>query len=983
MSSFRPVRRQFVFALISSVPLIFSAQVKSEAASFVNPFIGTGGHGHTFPGAVVPFGMVQLSPDTRVDGSWDGCSGYHYSDKKIYGFSHTHLSGTGCSDWGDILLLPYTGTTSMNNAEYASHFSHASEMAEPGYYTVKLDKYNVKVELSVTPRVGIHRYKYKRGEDKQILIDLLHRDKTLECDLQQKDSITFVGYRISEAWARRQILYFAVRFSKPVKSYQIASNKNLLMPGALGNSRSEGATINFGNSPGEELLVKVAISQVSTEGALKNLDNEAPHWDFDLYRQNARKAWNEQLSKVKIEEDKPDTKTVFYTALYHCFIHPSLSMDVDGQYLGRDLKVHKAEGFTVYSVYSLWDTYRALHPLFTLLEADRTNDFIQSFLQQYTQSGRLPMWELSANETDCMIGFHAVSVITDAYMKGIRNYNIDLAYEAMKAASNYTAYGIPIFNKQGYLQIDDENESVSKSLEYAYDNWCIATLAQRLDKNEEAIYYYRRAWAYINFFDSTSGHLRPRKNGAWLKPFFPEEINNHFTEGNSWQYSFYVPQDVEGLMALHGGKKAFEQKLDELFTASSKTRGREQADVTGLIGQYAHGNEPSHHMAYLYNHCGAPQKTIAYTRRICKDFYRNAPDGLIGNEDCGQMSAWYVFTAMGLYPLCPGTGFYELGTPLFKSLDLSLLNHRQLKISSDNTAMNVPDVVMVNGKPSFRTFLRHEELLATNEIAFKAWVSGSLNYGSETVPPVFVLPEGKKMLAAPIIESPGRVFRDKATVSMHLINSDKAKIQYTISTADGLVSEQIYKSPFEIRNTATLSARAKADDGTESGLSVCRLNKIKNNYTADIHARVNSQYAAEGTQTLFDGIYGDWNWRKGDWLGYQGQDVPVVIDLLDKKNLSRVGINCLQDRGSWIFFPKAVEVYISDDNKAFQLAGTVYCPEDLMRRDIQTYTYALDFKTPRQARYVKLLLKNAGKLPDWHPGAGGDSFIFLDEVEID
>jgi predicted alpha-1,2-mannosidase len=970
--------------IIVGIGLVFSTDFHSQTRlnDFVNPMIGTGGHGHTFPGAVWPFGMVQLSPDTRVDGSWDGCSGYHYSDKMIYGFSHTHLSGTGCSDWGDVLLMPLTGTVSMNNKDYASTFSHNNEKASAGYYKLRLDKHNIDVELTVSPRVGIHHYTFPKAQEMKVLLDLLHRDKTLDCNFTIKDSVTITGFRISEAWAKKQMLYFAIKFSKPIQSVQVAQAGKLV--DETSKLRKEGAVFSFGKSTENGLMVKVSISQVSESGALNNLEVEAPHWNFETYRSKASDAWENQLQKIKIEEEDKNKKTVFYSALYHCFIHPSLSMDVDGRYRGRDFQVHKAEGFVNYSVFSLWDTYRALHPLFTLLEPERTSDFIQSFLNQYQQSGRLPMWELSANETDCMIGFHSVSVIADSYLKGIRNFDVNLAYEAMKAASNYTGYGIPIFNQQGYLQIEDENESVSKSLEYAYDNWCISQMAVKMGKTEEAKVFFKRSQAYKNLFDSASGHLRPRKNGSWLSPFYPEEINNHFTEGNSWQYSFYVPHDVEGLMELHGGKEQFENKLDSLFQTSTKTRGREQADVTGLIGQYAHGNEPSHHMAFLYNYTGEPKKTIYYTRKICNEFYKNSPDGLIGNEDCGQMSAWYVFAAMGFYPVCPGSNAYALSTPLFKTIDLSVPENRRLKIQSDNNSMSVPEVVLLNGKPSFSSFIQHDELIRAGRIEFKAHKAGeSLNYGKEL--PIITNPllKSNQYIPAPIIETPKRVFQEKSTVSMHCINSVQKNIYYTFGKEEITRNSSPFRGPLEIDSTCTIRAKVIAEDGLESGEAVCRLNKIKYPYEISTAAKVNSQYAADGLKSLFDGIRGDWNWRKGDWLGYQAQDVVLEVDMLKEIAVGRIALNCLQDRGAWIFFPKQVSVYVSVDNKNFDLLDTIVCDSGLVNREIQNFTYTCVLKQKANCRFLRIELKYPGKLPDWHPGAGGESFIFMDELEIE
>ncbi len=657
----------------------FVAQTKH--AQFVNPFIGTGGAGHTFPGAVVPFGMMQLSPDTRIDGSWEGCGGYHYSDSIIYGFTHTHLSGTGVSDYGDILIMPTLQKSNFKNKTYATKFSHLKEKASAGFYEVTLNN-NVNAKLTATERVGIHQYSFPKMDTATIVLDLLHRDKTLNCSLTIVDSVTVIGSRISEAWANEQHVYYIIKFNKPIISKKI--NIQTLSKGMSEKEKNVGAYFQFDNRDGKPLLIKVGISQTGTDGAKLNLEAEATHWNFEKYKQDAELSWEKELSKIEIQTINDEQNIIFYTALYHCFTHPSLAGDVDGKYRGRDLKVHQANGFTPYTVFSLWDTFRGLHPLFTIIEQKRTTDIINTFLQQHKESGRLPMWELSANETNCMIGFHSVSVIADAMTKGVTGFDKNAIYESMVAASNYTSWNIPTFNKNNFVQIDDESESVSKTLEYAYDNWCIAQVAKKLNKKTDYDLYMKRAQAYKNVYDKKTGFMRPRKNGNWLSPFEPREVNNHFTEANSWQYSFFVPQDVSGLVKLMGGEKQFEQKLDNLFSAKSETEGRTQADITGLIGQYAHGNEPSHHMAYLYNYVSKPQKTQEKIYQILTEFYKNNPDGLIGNEDCGQMSAWYVLSSMGFYQVCPGKAEYTIGSPLFDNVKIHLENGKTFEISKKN-----------------------------------------------------------------------------------------------------------------------------------------------------------------------------------------------------------------------------------------------------------------------------------------------------------
>ncbi|MES2678777.1 MAG: GH92 family glycosyl hydrolase [Bacteroidota bacterium] len=974
------LRTGFFILIINCKPAL--AQTKYN--NYVNPFIGTGGHGHTFPGAVLPFGMVQLSPDTRVDGSWDGCSGYHYSDSIIYGFSHTHLSGTGVSDWGDILLMPASQVSSMDQKSYASLFSHTTEKASPGFYEVTLRKDKIAAALTVTTRTGIHRYTFLKAKNQVLLIDLLHRDKTLDCDLKLLDSVTVSGYRISEAWALEQHEYFVMKLSKPIKRIRYAKNKQL--KDEVNRStveKMEGATLEFDAGDEPVLMVKVAISSVSEEGAVKNLQAEAPHWNFEKYKTDAEQAWDKELQKIEVSDTDKNKLAVFYTALYHCFIHPSLNMDVDGRYRGRDQKIHTAEGFTNYSVFSLWDTYRALKPLLTIVQPSKTRDFINTFLAQYKQAGRLPVWELSGNETDCMIGFHSVSVIADAITKGIRGFDTTLAYEAMKAASNDQNYGVPLFNKYGFLQVDDESESVSKTLEYGYDNWCIARIARLMGKKEDEALYFRRAQAYRNLFDDSTGLMRPRKNGNWLRPFYGSEINNHFTEGNSWQYSFYVPHDISGLIGLHGGKVNFEKKLDQLFTTSEKTKGREQADVTGLIGQYAHGNEPSHHMAYLYNYVGAPHKTVKRVQQICKNFYFNRPDGLIGNEDCGQMSAWYVFSAMGLYPVCPASEEYVLGLPLFKTIKINLDNGNTFLISNATLPAQNISAVQLNNKINLRPALADQSIITGGTLQFQSSSEneGKGSYGRgkyclQSLPDL-----NPVLIPAPLINSPTQVFKNQLVVKIAALNKGN-ECTYTTDGSEPTRTSKKYIKPFVLDSNCVIKARAYSATDS-STVSTAVFYKIKYKYKVQLNSKANPQYAVEGAPSLIDGINGSTNWRKGSWLGFQGQDFECKVDLHREKDIRLVSLNTLQDTRSWIVFPSEVSFYGSTDDKNYELMGTAI-------NNIKPDNYGLllqKFETkslnPKPVRYIKIRANNFGKLPSWHQGSGGDAFIFADEIEIE
>src|ERR1700743_465166 len=639
-----PLFRVFLFAITLCFSMLATAQKKKDFTKFVDPFIGTGGHGHTYPGAVVPFGMVQLSPDTRLEG-WDGCSGYYYTDTTVYGFSHTHLSGTGVADYCDILFMPTTGEPQFKNTDYRSGFKKKNESASPGYYKTRLDKYNIDVELTATKRVGVHVYDYPSTKQANIIIDLQHRDEVQDSWIEVVNDHEIRGFRSSNSWATNQQVYFYAKFSKSFKTYGIAKDDQMQQ----GKSKLQGKNIKMYiqfDNPGE-VISKVGISSVSTDGALKNLDAEVPDFDYKKVEKDAKADWNTELNKIQVEGGGPSAsqadqnngfrsngygrapqkkqpvvdyakikQTIFYTSLYHALIAPNIYNDVDGQYRGMDQKIHKAEGFDYYTVFSLWDTYRAEDPLFTIIERKRTLDFIKSFLAMYEQGGLLPIWPLASTETYCMVGNHSIPVIVDAYAKGIRDFDVEEAFKAMKAAVNRNQFGLDSYRKNGVVLADDEPESVSKTLEYAYDDWCIAQMAKMLNKPTDYTEFIQRAQYWKNVYNGQNGFMQARVNGGWYAPFEPTEINRNYTEGNSWQYTFLVPQDVEGLINQMGGKVNFGAKLDELFTTTSKLTGTQQSDVTGLIGQYAHGNEPSHHIAYLFNFTDEPDKTQYYVNKI-------------------------------------------------------------------------------------------------------------------------------------------------------------------------------------------------------------------------------------------------------------------------------------------------------------------------------------------------------------------------------
>ncbi|MFM2265229.1 MAG: hypothetical protein RLZ77_649 [Bacteroidota bacterium] len=918
--------------------------IAQSLSQYVNPFIGTGGHGHTFPGATTPFGMVQLSPDTRIDGSWDGCSGYHYSDSVIYGFSHTHLNGTGCSDFGDIMLMPTMGEPSLDNKVYASNFSHANEQASAGYYAVKLDKHNIDVRLTSSTRVGFHEYTFNQDGQANIILDLNHRDKLLQGVIRILDDNSIEVLRRSEAWAKDQYVYARIEFNQPmlISNYTAdsRSNQNEYYGSKVAMSFSKQV------HKGEKILMKVSLSPTSFDGAKLN-STEIKGWDFKKVQQAAVALWDSELAKIAVNTNNKDKSTIFYTALYHTMMQPNIAQDLDGSYRGRDNNLHRAEGFTYYSVFSLWDTFRAAHPLYTLIDKKRTADFINTFLAQYEQGGRLPVWELASNETDCMIGYHSVSVIADAMAKGITGFDYEKAFAAAKHSAMLDHLGLEAYKKQGFISMDDEHESVSKTLEYAYDDWCIAQMALILNKKEDYDYFMKRSQSWKNVFDNTLGFMRPKKNGGWDKPFEPREINNNFTEGNSWQYSFFVPQDIDGMIQAYGGRAKFEAKLDELFNSESKTTGREQADVTGLIGQYAHGNEPSHHMAYLYNYVGKPEKTAQKVTYILDNFYKNEPDGLIGNEDCGQMSAWYVLSAMGIYAVTPGNPEWTSTKPYFERIKVNFEDRNPEEISATSTGEYKKYFGL---KPEKRTY----------------------GFAHQLLTPV------------PVIQASSKSFTDSLKVELESQNPTD-EIYYSITTKDEpkIVGVSfLYTQPLTISKTSTIKAFSK-NKSNQSATVEAHFFKKPNNYSINIKSKYNPQYHAGGPEGLVDGILGSENWRKGDWQGYQSQDFEATIDLQQPKTITQISARFLQDMRSWILMPTKVDYLISEDNEHFSLFRTVENSLDPQTEATTILSFTGTQFPGMQARYVKVVAHNFGVLPSWHQGAGGDAFIFIDEIQID
>lgn len=643
----------------------------AQTVQYVDPYIGTGGHGHTFLGASAPFGAIQPGP-TNIHKGWDWCSGYHYSDSVLIGFSHLHLSGTGCADLGDILVMPYTGeiktdkgTQENPDAGYASRYSHATETARPEYYAVTLDDYGVKAELTAAERTAMHRYTFPAGKPARIIVDLQegNGDRATDTFIKRIDETTFGGYRYSSGWAGDQRVFFAIKVQGAVQEFAAFDGNAPLKTAEYKSDKAKGVLTVAADKP---VLVKVAISPVSIDNAILNMQTEMDHWEFDRVVEQTRQKWNRELGRIQVEASDSQ-KRIFYTALYHTMIAPVLFNDCNGDYRGTDKKVYKDAGFQNYSIFSLWDTYRAQHPLLTITQPERVNDMIRSMLAICEQQSILPIWHLMGNETQTMVGYHAVPVIADAYFKGFDGFDANTAFEAMKASAMHDRKGVKFLKQMGYIPADKEGESVAKALEYAIDDACIASMAEALGRADDQAYFAKRAKAYATYFDAETKFMRGKMaDGSWRTPFDPiasRHREDDYCEGNAWQYTWLVPHDPEGLIGLFGSEEAFVGKLDTLFSMSSDLGEGASSDISGLIGQYAHGNEPSHHISYLYAFAGQPWKTAEKVRRIMSTMYTEGPEGLCGNEDCGQMSAWYIFSAMGFYPVHPSNGVYVLGSP--------------------------------------------------------------------------------------------------------------------------------------------------------------------------------------------------------------------------------------------------------------------------------------------------------------------------------
>ncbi|MBQ9473933.1 MAG: GH92 family glycosyl hydrolase [Bacteroidales bacterium] len=968
-----------------------------DLASYVNPLVGTDLHGHTTPAAIVPFGMVQPGPDTRLSG-WDGCSGYHYSDDTIYGFSQTHLSGTGCDDYCDVLMMPVSlpsAPYSLSRNDYLSTFKHTKEKVEAGYYKIRMDN-GLTVELTASQRVAYHNYHYNT-EGGGIVVDLTHRDRLLGGGFAYDSALTLLtGWRESSCWNPDQKLFFAMSFDVVPDGITYYGRDGSL---ALDTTERVKAYISL-PSGCNAVGVKVAVSSVDIAGAVANLMGDKGV-DFASAKEAARASWNTALGKITLRNALLDDSRRFYTALYHCMTAPYLYSDIDGRYRGVDDSVHhvecRADGspHEIYTVFSLWDTYRALHPLLTILEPGRTEDFVYTMLQHYLQGGELTMWELWGHETHCMIGYHAAPVILDAMRSGLLT-GWDTLYvpfhESFSGCGSVSKLPLPLLNENvndgrtrlaallaamlqtsnrtdgqrhyaqdGYLSSEYDNESVSKTLEYAYDDWCIARFAElvggvdaSLAPQAAAVYkeYIRRSQSWKNLLDD-SGFMHPRRNGGFVTPFDPTEVNNHYTEANCWQYSTYVPHDVYGWIEALGGTGAAHQKLDSLFFGNTSITGRNQSDITGLIGQYAHGNEPSHHAAYLFAYLGNHKKGDGLVHLIRNRLYAAEPYGLCGNDDCGQMSAWYVLSSLGFYPVCPGSGEWVLTSPLF--------HHSYIHLDDG------------------RTVAIHRKEWHSGCFATKATLSDSSGVR---------LPLCDRITPTPHFGTDNQRFSDSCTVSLSMPKwVQGCNIYYT---TDGSLPDSAslpYEGPFVVyRNIAVKAVAYHPETGYSKVVSASYV-RFEKDKTVSYNTHPDPMYSEGESDALVDGIEGNANFRLGGWQGWK-TDLDIVVDLLEVKSVKEVSLCCLQDMKSWIFYPTSVTVESSVDGDVYTPYGTLdatTCSELGVRKEAtqdEQQKAGILLRGNGKARYLHIVARNYGAMPSWHISSGEQAWLFCSEISV-
>ncbi|MBI2259343.1 MAG: glycoside hydrolase family 92 protein [Flavobacteriia bacterium] len=944
-----------------------------DLTTYVNPFIGTGGHGHTFPGASAPFGMIQLSPDTRYQG-WDACSGYHYSDSTIFGFSHTHLSGTGVEDLCDLLLVPQTGKANPNpqyidKNGYINYFSHSKEKASPGYYEVELKNPRIKVKLTVSERAGFHEYLFLDSNiHKIILIDLEHKDRLLSSELKIVNAKEIQGNRISNSWAKKQHFYFYLMCNEEFKTSFYGKNKlALIFPKHV-----------------QTVQIKVGISAVDEIGAKSNLISEIPDFDFEKRKNLTKELWNKELHKIEVNGKDEEAKTIFYSALYHSFLCPIQFSDVDGRYRGNDEKIYQDISKRRYSIFSIWDTYRSTHPLFNLIQTKRSADFIQTLLDIYKETNDLPVWELWGNETECMIGYHSSSLILDAYRKHIPIKNPSFALEAMVKTSKDNNYGKNFYRKNGFIDSNKEAESVSKTLEYTYDDWCISQFAKDIKRNDVFREYRSSSYSFVNLLHPKSHFMQARNGALWTSNFRPSEVNFNFTEANSWQYSLATPHALSSHIQLLGGKDSLEAFLDRLFSARQDLEGRQQADITGLIGQYAHGNEPSHHVAYLYNYTNSPYKTQEKIHQIMKEMYQNNPDGLSGNEDCGQMSSWFVFSSLGFYPVCPGSTTYSLGRPLFENAKIQLENGKKFQIiyENNNESNKYIQSIFLNDIKYEQLFIEHDSIIKGGKLLIKMGnqANESLkNWKNELIEDPFF----DSIIPLAFVDVENKLFVDSMVAKIQILPLKGLTAKYTLDGSEPDFSSLDYKQNIKLTSKTKLKIKSFRYGKPSYLPSVeTEFTPLNNNWELNLKTEYANSYRASGDNALIDKERGGIDFRSGAWQGYEQVNCRGEITLKEAKSAQKIIFSCLQDQKSWIFFPKEIQVEVEYENgekESLILKNT----EPPLKDGARIKEFVLETKVDNKIKKISFDLFNISNCPKGHLSEGEKAWLFVDEIFIE
>lgn len=998
---------KYCILLLFTIYLVSCSQKHTDYLDYVDPMIGTDAHGHTFPGATVPFGMVQVSPSNDWKG-WDWCSGYHYSDSILKGFAHTHVSGAGLSGLGDILLMPTVGKVILNSGNdknvdnsYRSRFSHDNEEASAGYYSVLLKDYNILAELTCTRRVGFHKYTFNKEGTGNIIIDPTHNllERNFSTGVEVLSDSEIQGYKHSDGEAGNRKVYFYAKFSKPFMEAGVSNNDSIIEDEKKFTGISAKAFTSFNIKKYESIEVKVALSFVSYEGAKKNYDAEADSLDFDSAHELAKAAWREKLSKIKVNHNNEEQLRIFYTGMYHSFISPNLISDVDGMYYVEG-NTYRSD-FDQYSNFSTWDTYRALHPLFTIIEQEKTADFVNSLVSRHTVSKvGLPVWELLGHDNVCMIGFSPISPMADAVLKEIKGIDPEETYQAIRAAAfsfkknspNYDVNGMKEYIRFGVVP-GEIGCSVSKTTENNYYDFLIAEVAKKLGYKEDVELFRKRSYGYRHLYNPNNNYLWPKlSSGFWsiIDTTRWADLIKNYISGNIWGYSTYVPHDYGALINMHGGIEKYDKFLDKIFTDTSLIGGHMHVDISGFIGKYGHGDEPSHHMPYLYNYVGKPWKTQELVDQVMNEFYSDKPDGLINNEDFGQMSAWYIFSSLGFYPVCPGDFKYIIGSPSLKSAKIHLENGKTFTIKTKNRTKKNKYIqsVTLNGKPYSKNYILHQDIMNGGEIVFQMGEKPNKSWGNrlENLPVSFDNIDTTNLeldiCYSPYDEDQTALFNDTREIKL-VSKSTNSIIKYTLDGSIPNDKSVTYAKSLNITKSTLLNAISICGDLKSNVYTREYIKTINFNEGFPVMRLENKpvQYGKENGEQLFDHKVGTKIFSDGTWTGFKIKDMVLELELGEHYDIKEVVISALTNTGIWIFPPQAIEIYTKNDDGSFKLLGKKKIPVITKSTGPEINRYSLSFKK-QSCNFLKIVVKNYEKLPFWHSGHGEHTWLFIDEIMV-